>query len=65
VAYAHLGRKKEAAAALGQFYDAMRKQWHGKPNPSDADLKRWFVEIFPIKRAADRQLLADGLAMIG
>jgi TolB-like protein len=65
VAYAHLGRKQEAAAALGQFYDAMRKQWHGKPNPSDADLKRWFVEIFPIKRAEDRQLLADGLAMIG
>lgn len=65
VAHAHLGRKREAAVAIGQFYDAMRKQWHGKPDPSDADLKRWFVEIFPIKRAEDRQLLADGLAMIG
>ena len=64
VAYAHLGRKAEAAAALDQFYNAMRKQWHGKPKPSDADLKRWFLEIFPIKRAEDRQLLADGLAKI-
>jgi DNA-binding SARP family transcriptional activator len=64
VAFAHLGRKAEAAAALDQFYTAMRKQWHGKPNPSDADLRRWFVEIFPIKRAEDRELLADGLAKI-
>ena len=64
VAYAHLGRKTEAAAALDQFYSAMRKQWHGKPKPSDADLRRWFVDIFPIRRAEDRQLLADGLAKI-
>ena len=42
----------------------MRKQWHGKPNPSDADLRRWFLEIFPIKRAEDRELLTDGLAKI-
>jgi DNA-binding SARP family transcriptional activator/TolB-like protein len=64
VAYAHLGRKADAAAALDQFYSAMRKQWYGKPKPSDADLRRWFLEIFPIKRAQDRKLLADGLAKI-
>ena len=64
VAYAHLGRKADATAALDQFYSAMRKRWHGKPKPSDADLRRWFLEIFPIKRAEDRKLLADGLAKI-
>ena len=64
VAFAHLGRKAEAAAALDQFYSAMRKQWHGKPNPSDADLRRWFVDVFPIKREEDRKLLAEGMAKV-
>ena len=64
VAHAHLGHKADATAELDQFYSGMRKQWHGKPNPSDADLRRWFVDIFPIKRAEDRKLLADGLAKI-
>jgi DNA-binding SARP family transcriptional activator/tetratricopeptide (TPR) repeat protein len=62
VAHAHLGQKAEAAKALERFYGAVRKQWHGKPRPSDADLRRWFVAIFPIKRAEDRKLLADGMA---
>ena len=64
VAYAHLGRVTEARAALERFYADVRQQWYGKPNPSDADLRRWFVEIFPIKRAEDRNLLAEGLAKI-
>jgi DNA-binding SARP family transcriptional activator/TolB-like protein len=64
VAFAHLGRKAEAAQAIERFYAAVRKQWYGKPKPSDADLRRWFVEIFPIKREEDRKLLADGMAKI-
>jgi tetratricopeptide (TPR) repeat protein len=64
VAHAHLGRVSEARSALERFYADVRKQWHGKPNPTDDMLRKWFVEIFPIKRAEDRQLLADGMARI-
>jgi tetratricopeptide (TPR) repeat protein len=62
--YAHLGDLAAARAALDRYLVDIRKRWAGPPNPSDATLCDWLVDVFPIRHDADRQLLADGLRMI-
>jgi len=63
-AYAHLGNLTDARAALDRYFGDIRKCWAGRPNPTDATLLEWFVDIFPIRNSSDRQLIADGLQMI-
>jgi len=59
--YAHLNDLTSARAALDRYFSDMREHWAGPPNPTDAALIDWFVNIFPLRDSADRQLLADGL----
>jgi DNA-binding SARP family transcriptional activator/TolB-like protein len=63
-AQAHRGDLDSARAALGRFFVDIRKHWAGPPNPDEAMLLDWFVNIFPLRKDADRRLLADGLNKI-
>lgn len=63
-AYAHLGDLASARAALDRYFTDIRRHWAGSPGPTDAALIEWFVNIFPLRISADRQLLADGLLAI-
>jgi DNA-binding SARP family transcriptional activator len=63
-AHAHLGDLDSARAALDRFFVDVRKHWAGPPKPSEAMLVDWFVNIFPLRKDADRRLLADGLSKI-
>lgn len=57
----HLGDLDNARAALDRFFADIRKHWAGPPSPSDAMLLDWFVNVFPLRSGADRQLLAAGI----
>ncbi|WP_119304768.1 BTAD domain-containing putative transcriptional regulator [Dongia deserti] len=64
VSHAHLGQLSAASSALDRYQEDMRRCWAGPSNPNGEDLCTWFATAFPIRLEADRQLIADGLAMI-
>jgi DNA-binding SARP family transcriptional activator/TolB-like protein len=61
----HLGDPERAAAELQRFIDVIRARWVGQEPPSDANIIRWFLTMFPIKSAEDWQRLRDGMAGAG
>lgn len=65
VAHVHRGDEGAAEAAIAQFYDDVRQHWQGPPMPNEEMLRRWFVDVFPIRQVEDRKLLADGMASFG
>jgi tetratricopeptide (TPR) repeat protein len=64
VAHVHLGHLDQAREALRRFFADIRIHWAGPTAPSDADIRKWFTEVFPIRLPEDRRLLVDGLAKI-
>ena len=65
VAHAHLGADGASTRGAGALL-CRRQEGMGRPARirRDADLRKWFVGIFPIKREQDRRLLAEGMAKI-
>lgn len=62
-AWAHLGRKAEAAAAYRYFVTLTASRWEG-PQPSDEDtFEAWILDVLPVNWAKGRQSLADGLRL--
>ena len=62
-AWAHLGRRAEAAAAYRYFITLTQAKWEG-PQPVDADrLVDWIMEVLPIHWPEGRQSLQDGLGL--
>ena len=61
----HVGNREGAAVELRRFFDSVRSRWTGKEPPSDADIARWFLTMFPISRPEDWERLRDGLAGAG
>jgi len=61
----HLGRRREAAAAAERFAQAVRDAWLPGETPDEADIARWFLHLFPLRRAADWERLRAGIAGAG
>jgi hypothetical protein len=62
---ARLGRQDEAEAAAQRFLRGIRGNWHGKPMPTDEEIVRWLLHLYPIRHATDWQRLRDGVAQAG
>lgn len=62
-AWAHLGRRAEAAAAYCYFVTLTTSKWEG-PQPADDDqLEDWIMDVLPIHWAQGRQSLLGGLRL--
>ncbi len=62
-AWAHLGRKPEAAAAYRYFFTVTAAKWEGV-RPADHDgLEAWIMDVLPINWPQGRQSLLDGLRL--
>jgi DNA-binding SARP family transcriptional activator/TolB-like protein len=61
----HLGDRAGAAAEFKRYMKLIRTRWVGKEPASDANITRWFLTMFPIRRPDDWQRLRDGLAGAG
>jgi DNA-binding SARP family transcriptional activator/TolB-like protein len=61
----YLGDSAAGAAELRRYLDICRMRWGRERSATDADIVRWFLTMFPIKRPEDWQRLRDGLAGVG
>ncbi|GAB4394469.1 MAG: trifolitoxin synthesis, TfuA [Kiloniellaceae bacterium] len=64
-ALAHLGRQQQAEKTAAYFLDFVRQRWRSKDPCSDEEIARWFLHSFPIKEAAARSRLQEGLRKAG
>jgi len=60
-----LGRQDEAAAEAARFIEGIRRNWFGRLPPSDEEIVRWLLHLYPISHLADWQRLCDGLKGAG
>lgn len=61
----HIGQREAARRALQHFFQVVRRRWVGAEPASEADITRWFLHMFPIRRLEDWTRLRDGLAGAG
>ncbi len=61
----HLGRQREAEAAAERFARAVREAWLPGRTPTDAEIARWFLHLFPLRRPMDWERLRAGIAGAG
>jgi TolB-like protein len=61
----HMGRHNAAADELQAFFRIVRERWVGEEPASDANITRWFLDIFPVRRSEDWERLRDGLGGAG
>ena len=59
--YMHLGDAPAAARSMETFLRLTRAGWVGAPDPTPQDAIEWFMDCFPIRDAAVRARLRDGL----
>jgi len=64
-ALAYAGRTDDAKVAADRFLEVMRSRWDGPETPSAIEIMRWFMHAFPIRHAAARDMLRQGLLMAG
>jgi TolB-like protein len=64
-ALSRLGRQDEAATEAARFLESIRRSWFGKLPPSDENIVRWLLHLYPISHLADWQRLYDGLKGAG
>jgi DNA-binding SARP family transcriptional activator/TolB-like protein len=63
-AQAHIGREHDATRTLRRFYEIARTQWRdGKP--SEHDLLRWMLHLYPIRDEDLWSRLRDGISRAG
>lgn len=56
-----MGEAEAAARRYDAYLAELRLQWHGPPQPSDAQLLDWFLAVFPLRREEWRQSLRETL----
>jgi DNA-binding SARP family transcriptional activator len=61
----HMGRRNTAADELKSFFRVARERWVGDEPASDANITRWFLDIFPVRCPEDWERLRDGLGGAG
>ena len=64
-ALTYLGRQDEAVAEAARFLEGVRRNWFGKLPPSDKNIVRWLLHLYPIRESADWQRLHHGLKNAG
>lgn len=64
-AAAYLGLEAEARQYAASFLSNAEKAWAGKPKASPSEYVAWFVKHVPIKLAADKEHLVQGLRKAG
>ncbi len=64
-ALARLGRIEEAEEAAARYLDGVRGSWFADAPPSDLDMVRWLLHLYPIRRAEEWNRLRDGIAAAG
>ncbi len=60
-----LGETRQAGAALETFAAHMRSSWYSRQEPSLENIIAWFLQLFPIRSAADIERLEAGLEAAG
>ncbi|MET0605557.1 MAG: BTAD domain-containing putative transcriptional regulator [Beijerinckiaceae bacterium] len=60
-----LGRADEAREAKDRLFKTARERWSGDAKPDDDAVTRWFLHLFPIRRAEDWSRLMDGIRGAG
>lgn len=60
-ANALMGRQEQAAADFASFMQSMSRAWHDGPDLDRHTAVGWFKTAFPIRLAADRARLAQGI----
>lgn len=61
----HLGEKGQATKELKRFYALVAQRWCGSSQPTEEAMARWFLHLFPMRRAEDWEHLREGLAGAG
>lgn len=64
-ALSQLERVQEARQAGQEFLAYVRERWAGAQDCDDVLICRWFLQSFPIRNAATRHKLTEGLRMAG
>jgi hypothetical protein len=64
-AYAHLGRKQEAADKAAAFVRNIAAIWRGRPDATPKDYGRYFVDLIPLKRREEKEIMETGLRLAG
>jgi DNA-binding SARP family transcriptional activator/TolB-like protein len=62
---AQAGKRQEARAALVELFNTMRSQWFGHTHPTEDQMTRWFLHLFPIKKREDWEHLREGFEAAG
>jgi DNA-binding SARP family transcriptional activator len=60
-----LGQAEAAARRIHAYLAELRGQWHGPPDPTDAQILDWFLSIFPLRNEDWRQELRETLEQAG
>jgi DNA-binding SARP family transcriptional activator/TolB-like protein len=61
----HLGRHDESVHEARRFISGIRARWYGKDAPTDLNIARWLLHVYPIARREDWQRLRDGIYHAG
>ena len=61
----HLGRRAEAKAEGQRFLALVRSRWQGEEPPTDDNIARWFMHLYPIRRQQQWERLREGLSGAG
>ncbi len=61
----YLGMEKEAHIEAGHCLALIRKRWIGNEAPSDEEVTRWLLHLFPISHQEDWERLREGLRGAG
>lgn len=61
----HLGRHDESVHEAQRFLSGIRSRWYGKDAPTDLNIARWLLHVYPIARREDWQRLRDGIYHAG
>lgn len=64
-ALGHAGYKQEARAEYEKFVADVRSKWFGSEPPTEENIARWALHVFPFKRHEDWEHFRDGLAAAG
>lgn len=64
-AQAMVGDVEEARRTANTFLELAEGNWHGELLPTKRNICAWFLDGFPIRKPADRDLLRRGLAEAG
>jgi len=64
-ALARMGRVEDARRETEACLSEIRSRWKGPPSPDDAEITRWILHLFPIRRTSHREMLRSSLMEAG